>query len=194
MPAEETTLSQSVDGFDGTANRLGALAQVLADRAGDAMAATGHASGTAAAALSALHHVMPAPSVDLLRQILGLTPSGTVRLVDRLEAAGQVRREPGGDGRSVTVRLTKSGRRAAAQVAAARSTVLTEGLAALDVDERAVLDRLVGRLLVAQLREPGATRWICRLCDTETCGRARGECPLANASGAVKPRRDPTGE
>ena len=39
-------------------------------------------------ALSALHHFLDAPSVDLLRQVLGLTSSGPVRLLDRLHAAG----------------------------------------------------------------------------------------------------------
>lgn len=175
------------DGFDGRANRLGALARVLSDRAEDAMAATGRASGTAAAALSALHHFLEAPSIDLLRQVLGLTPSGAVRLVDRLEAAGQVRRAAGADGRTVALQLTARGRRDAAAVAAARAQVLADVLGPLSPAERDLLDGLVGRLLVAQLRAPGATRWICRLCDTTACGRLAGECPLATASGAVPP-------
>jgi DNA-binding MarR family transcriptional regulator len=171
--------------FEGAANRLGALAQVLADRTDDAMTATGRASGSAAVALSALHHFLDAPSIDLLRQVLGLTASGAVRLVDRLEQAGQVRRAPGADGRSVSLVLTAKGRRDAAAVAAARARVLTDALGELSDAERRVLDRLVGRLLVGQLRGPGATRWICRLCDTGACGRAEGRCPLANASGAA---------
>jgi DNA-binding MarR family transcriptional regulator len=181
------------DGFDGAANRLGALARVLSDRADDAMAATGHAAGTAAAALSALYHFLDAPSIDLLRQVLGVTPSGAVRLVDRLEAAGQVRRAAGADGRTVALELTADGRRAAAAVAGARGQVLADALAELSPQERAVLDGLVGRLLVGQLRAPGATRWICRLCDTTACGRLAGDCPLAVASGAVPPKPPPDG-
>ena len=45
-------------------------------------------SESAAAALSALLHFLDRPSVDLLRQVLGLTSSGTVRLVDRLAESG----------------------------------------------------------------------------------------------------------
>jgi DNA-binding MarR family transcriptional regulator len=173
--------------FDGTANRVGALARVLTDRVDDAMTATGRASGSAAVALSALHHFLDAPSIDLLRQVLGLTPSGAVRLVDRLVGDGLVRRAAGADGRQVAVVLTAKGRRAAAAVADARARVLTEALGELSVEERRVLDGLVGRLLVGQLRGPGATRWVCRLCDTQACGRSQGSCPLANASGALRP-------
>jgi DNA-binding MarR family transcriptional regulator len=154
------------------------------------MAATGLASGSAATALSALHHFLDAPSIDLLRQVLGLTPSGAVRLVDRLEEAGQVRRTPGADGRTVALVLTAKGRRAAAAVSGARAKVLAGALGDLSERDRAVLDRLVGRLLVGQLRGPGATGWICRLCDTSACGRAEGRCPLANATGAVPPADD----
>ena len=153
------------------------------------MTATGRASGSAAVALSALHHFLESPSIDLLRQVLGLTPSGAVRLVDRLAADGLVRRTAGADGRQVAVALTAKGRRAAAAVAGARARVLSDALGDLSAEERRVLDRLVGRLLVGQLRGPGATRWTCRLCDTKACGRLEGRCPLANASGAL-PRGD----
>lgn len=149
------------------------------------MSATGVASGSGASALSALHHFLDGPSIDLLRQVLGLTPSGAVRLVDRLEAAGWVRRSAGADARTVRLVLTRPGRRAAAAASAARADVLAGLLAELTPEERRVLDGLVGRLLVAQRRGPGATRWICRRCDTTACGRLAGRCPVANASGAL---------
>ena len=73
----------------------GALSLAVTDRAS---AAAGDALGqseSAAVALSALHHFLDDPSVDLLRQVLGLTASGTVRLVDRLQQAGYITRRPG---------------------------------------------------------------------------------------------------
>ena len=149
------------------------------------MEAVGGAAGqseTAAVALSALHHFLEDPSVDLLRQVLGLTASGTVRLVDRLQDAGYVTRRPGRDARSVSVRLTASGRRAAERVAAARAEVLEKALSGLAPGERRVLDEVVSRVLVGQIRGPGATRWMCRLCDTTACGREEGRCPVANAA------------
>ena len=167
--------------LDRTANVLGALSLVLADRVADAVAdAAGH-SVTAATALSALHHFLDRPSIDLLRQVLGLTSSGTVRLVDRLERDGYVVRGPGADGRSTAISLTAAGRRAATRVAAARAEVLSGVLGTLSAEERATLDAIASRVLVGTARGPGATRWICRLCDTLACGRAEGRCPLANA-------------
>jgi DNA-binding MarR family transcriptional regulator len=78
--------------LDRTANLLGALSLVIADRTEDAIAVTDVASTSAAAALSALLHFLNQPSVDLLHRVLGLTSSGTVRLLDRLEEAGYVQR------------------------------------------------------------------------------------------------------
>jgi DNA-binding MarR family transcriptional regulator len=166
------------------ANVLGALALVVADRTSDAIARASGQSETAAAALSALHHFLDGPTIDLLRQVLGLTPSGTVRLVDRLVEAGYVKRGPGGDGRSRSVTLTAEGRRAAERVAEARADVLGAALAALSPAERETLHALAGRLLSTFVRGPGATRWVCRLCDTGVCGRAEGLCPAANAAAA----------
>jgi len=168
--------------LDRTANLLGALALVIADRTADAMADAGGRPESAAAALSALLHFLDRPSVDLLRQVLGLTSSGTVRLLDRLEEAGYVRRGPGADGRSVSISLTESGRAAAEQVTAQRAAVLDGALTALSPDERAVFGRLAGKVLAGLIRGPGATRWICRLCDTGTCRGADGGCPVGNAA------------
>ena len=77
------------------ANVLGALALVLTDRMSDANEDVTGQAVTDGIALSALVHVLPPdPSIDLLRQVLGITHSGAVRLVDRLEQSGHVRRVP----------------------------------------------------------------------------------------------------
>lgn len=166
-------------GFERDANLLGALSLAVTDRVADAVAGAAGQSQTAAAALSALHHFLEAPSVDLLRRVLGLTSSGTVRLLDRLEASGYVTRGAGSDRRSVAVELTAVGREAAARVSRARARVLSETLSALTADERAAFEALVAKVLVGMMREPGAVRWICRLCDTGTCRAEPGECPFA---------------
>jgi DNA-binding MarR family transcriptional regulator len=181
-----------MSGLSAEANVLGALALVVADRTADAVAAAAGQSVTGAAALSALHHFLDRPTIDLLRQVLGLTPSGTVRLVDRLAEAGYVVRGPGGDGRSRTVTLTAEGRRAAERVAQARTAVLSDTLAVLAPADRARLAGLLGRLFTGLVRGPGATRWICRLCDTTACGREHGRCPAANAALAAIAARGAT--
>src|SRR3954452_10953746 len=121
------------------ANLLGAFALIVADRVTDAVVAAGGQSDTAATALSALHHFLDRPTIDRLRQVLGLTPSGTVRLVDRLAAGGDVTRDAGPDGRSRAVVLTDEGRRAAERIAAARAAVLEDALADLSPAERTAL-------------------------------------------------------
>jgi DNA-binding MarR family transcriptional regulator len=169
---------------DHAGNLLGAFALAVADRASDAVGEAAGQSGAAAAALSALDQFLDAPSVDLLRRVLGLTPSGAVRLVDKLAAAGYVERGPGPDARTVSLHLTDSGRRAAREVQAARAVVLDGALETLTPAERATFAALTGRMLVGLMRGPEATRWMCRLCDLGACGRAEGHCPVANEARA----------
>jgi DNA-binding MarR family transcriptional regulator len=172
--------------LDRTGNLLGALALALADRTTDSVTGAAARSISGAAALSALLHFLDRPSVDLLRQVLGLTSSGTVRLVDGLEREGLVRRQRGDDARVTAIALTAKGRREAERVSAARAEVLESALSGLAPADREQLDGLLGEVLVGMIRGPGATRWMCRLCDTGACGRERGECPVANATGAVR--------
>lgn len=166
--------------LDHEANLVGALALAISDRTAAAMAEAGGVSESAATALSALHHFLDRPSIDVLRQVLGLTSSGTVRLVDSLVKAGHVRRKPGADARSTAITLTSSGRAAAKRVAAARADVLNAALAPLSEQERAVLEDVVGKILVGLMRPPGATRWNCRQCDTGLCRGTGNGCPVGN--------------
>ena len=168
--------------LDRTGNLLGALSLAVTDRTSAAASGALGQSESAVVALSALHHFLDDPPVDLLRRVLGLTFSGTVRLVDRLQDAGYVTRRPGRDARSVSLRLTAAGRRAAARASGARAEVLHDALATLTSAERETLDELLSRLLAGLIREPGAVRWMCRLCDTTACGREAGRCPVANAA------------
>jgi DNA-binding MarR family transcriptional regulator len=177
----------SAPAFDRTANVLGALSLAVSDRMAAAIDEAARQGGrpgseTAGVALSALHHFLERPTIDRLRQVLGLTSSGAVRLVDRLEGAGLVRRQAGRDGRTTTVSLTPAGRRAAARVARARAQVLEEALGVLPAQERAALEPLISRVVVGLMREPGATRWMCRLCDTGVCGQRTRDCPVSRAA------------
>lgn len=168
--------------LDPAANIVGALSLVITDQASDAVTQAAGRSESAAAALSALLHFLDRPSVDLLRQVLGLTSSGTVRLLDRLEESGYVERGPGADGRSASVSLTEQGSLAAHQVSDARATVLQTALAVLSPAEREVFGQLAGKVLVGMMRGPGAVRWICRLCDTGACRGADGGCSVGSAA------------
>jgi DNA-binding MarR family transcriptional regulator len=173
-----------VTGLGREANVLGALSLVITDQAAGAIAAAAGQSASAAAALSALDQFLDRPTIDRLRQVLGLTPSGAVRLVDRLADAGLVTRGPGEDGRSRSVSLTPRGRRVAARASAARAATLTGALSGLTPAERRTLGSLLDRVMasVVDAKEGGA--WICRLCDLTACERAAGRCPAANAAHA----------
>jgi DNA-binding MarR family transcriptional regulator len=165
-----------------TANLLGALALSLHDRMSAAIAEVTGQGESGAVTLSALGQFLDRPTIGTLDQVLGLSPSGAVRLIDRLEAEGYVRRAPGSDGRSRSVQLTRSGRAAAARVAKARVEVLEPVLSPLSAGDRQLVDQLLSLLLVGLIRGPGARRWMCRLCDTTACGREEGRCPVANAA------------
>jgi DNA-binding MarR family transcriptional regulator len=169
-------------GLDGPANVFGALALMVADQMADVTAAAAGRSDSAPAALAALHHFLDGPSVDQLRQVLGLTSSGTVRLLDRLAESGLIRRGPGADARSTALSLTAAGREVAERVCRGRGAVLDGALSVLTPGERAEFTALAGKVLVGLMRGPGATRWMCRLCDTGICRAAPGGCPVGNAA------------
>jgi DNA-binding MarR family transcriptional regulator len=164
------------------ANGLGAFSLVVADQICGAIAQASGQSASGATTLSALRHFLREPTLDELRLVLDLTPSGAVRLVDRLEAAGLVTRGPGADGRSRSVRLTRRGRAVADRVATARSAVLNRLVSALSDADRAALRRIVERMMAAVVADKDGGAWICRLCDTVACGRELGRCPAANAA------------
>jgi DNA-binding MarR family transcriptional regulator len=172
-------------------NLLGAAVLGLGDamRHATELAASEVAAGPAA--LVFLAGLGAGRSIDDLRQSVGLTPSGGVRLVDRLVADGFVVRRPGRDARSLSLVLTPAGRRVARRVRDARARVLEDALAGLGQAERdaltPVLEQLITTLVESRLtmRDAGEDPpggWLCRLCDAGACGRDDGECPAANTA------------
>ena len=173
------------------ANLLAVLALGINDRVRRAEeAAAGHGSA-APAALVALHEFLDGASIDQVRQVIGLTPSGAVRLIDKLSEAGLVRRGPGRDGRSVAVTLTRRGGDAARRILAARRRASETLLAGLSSDEQEklapLMERLLQQLTTARLDERRRAKtptggWLCRLCDFSACRREVGDCPVAEAA------------
>ena len=178
-------------------NLLGAWALAVSDRIGAATAAEGGRSGQAPAALVALHQFARGSTIEDLRQVLGLSHSAAVRLIDGLVADGHVARERGAeDRRSVALSLTASGRAAARRIIAARQRAIEATLEHLTEAELRSLTRLAERLAgeMADLRlnerDHGATPaggWLCRLCDFRACGRSVGRCPAAVSAARHKP-------
>jgi DNA-binding MarR family transcriptional regulator len=162
-----------------TANLLGALGIVLSDALADAAEVAG--GTTSATALVALSGPSAGASIDDLASVVGLSHSGAVRLVDRLAADGHVERRRGADQRSTALVLTPAGRRAARQIVRRRESNLQFVVALLTDDQQVVLEALAERVLGQLGATAGAEARVCRFCDLEACGRARGTCPVAPA-------------
>jgi MarR family transcriptional repressor of emrRAB len=159
------------------ANLLGAHALVVADRMREAAGM----ELSSAAVLTALETFAGGASIDALRRVLGLSHSGGVRIVKRLEAEGLVAREPDpADRRAVRLHLTGDGRREARRLLAARQAALTPLLAGLGERESAALERLLERLLAHATGSGEDANRICRLCDPGVCGHP-ARCPVTQA-------------
>jgi DNA-binding MarR family transcriptional regulator len=193
-------VSQSRSARERSANRatnlLGALALAVGDRMRVATEDAARHTAAAPAALVALHEFLAGASMDDLRKVVGLTPSGAVRLVDRLVADGYVQRRPGANARALSLVLTAPGHRAARRVLSARSATLTAALGELsDADLRAferVCEKLLRTLAADRLADRARGRpppggYLCRLCDFTACGRERGDCPVTRLTTSAGP-------
>jgi MarR family transcriptional regulator, negative regulator of the multidrug operon emrRAB len=159
-----------------TANLLGATILALSD---DMNAATSQAAGQAGQAPAALVELAEHPglTVDGLRRRLKLTHPAVVRLLDRLDERGLIRRHRGNaDARTTSITLTEPGQAAAAQVTAARGAVLEQALGALTSDQQRDLERLLGAVLAAWPRNLDHSCQMCRLCDLSAC--PDDQCPV----------------
>jgi DNA-binding MarR family transcriptional regulator len=191
VPSQRYHVSRARDAR--LANLLGALSTGLTDGVHEAMSTAGQLDNAAAAALIALLDFSPRGSVQTLSRVIGLTHSGTVRLVDRLVDAGYVARRPGRDARSRSPVLTRTGARVAQRVRIAREGAIARPLGTLSAIERATLtelcERLVGALTKQRLEQRAAGFTpeggaLCRMCDFAACGRDKGACPAAEAAAA----------
>lgn len=163
---------------DRTANLLGALALTLVDALRvetDARAAHGAAAPAALVAIG----IDPGQSIDALATTLCLSHSATVRLVERLERDGLVRRGAAADGRVAALHLTRRGAARRRAVLDGRHRVLARALRVLSPDESAQFAVLAERILGAWTRDRRHADHICRLCDEARCP---GEtCPVERA-------------
>jgi DNA-binding MarR family transcriptional regulator len=161
-----------------TRNLIGAFAVAATDRIQAATSAGTGLAGTDVAALLLLTTTLEGVTQDALAPSLGVTESGAARLVDRLVAAGFVRRDPGRNRRSVSIAVTPAGRAAAHKGLTAREQTCDDLLAVLTVGERGTLTHLLEKLLRPMpVSLPSAHR-ICRLCDPIACGHDENRCPV----------------
>lgn len=120
-------------------------------------------------------------SVEWLRHRVGLTQSGTVRLVDRLEDRGLLTRGATA-GRGVPLQVSASGHerlRAWRQARAAVAEGLLGGLA--EPDRSAVVDGMATALRTGTRRRSDADV-TCRTCSWAECG---ADCPVDESVSTV---------
>ncbi len=161
------------------ANLLGALAVAVVDRLHEARADDDSRGLTATAALNHLR-LRPGQNIDFLARLLHISHPATVRLVDRLEAEGLIKRRPDQkDARSRALVLTPAGQRAAQAAASKRLEILHQMLSPLSVAERRQLEPAIEKLLGALTSDRWDARRICRLCDIPACQMPG--CPVDQA-------------
>lgn len=165
------------------ANLLSAVALAITDRQrSNCETIVGHGP-TAPAALIAIAQY-PGETVSFFESILGLTNSGTVRLFDRLAAAGLLERTSGPDRRARAVSLTSGGMRLAASVQVARHSTSQALLSTLSDRQRSELAPIAEALLARLTDSRTTARQMCRLCDHRHCDDA-GRCPVDHAASAL---------
>ena len=159
-------------------NLLGAAALAISDLS---LAAATNAAGTSASSAAALVVLAESPGVSVteLGRRVGLSQPAAARMVDSLQVAGLVDRQPGA-GREVRVTSTTAGREVAARLLEARGLALDDLVAVLDSDEQDALAELLAKLLAGLYREMGSADLLCRLCDRPACTRD-ATCPVGQA-------------
>ena len=155
-----------------TANLLGALAGAVVD---ELQAPHSSRSTSSAAALKLIGDAEGCSNVEL-SQALKLSHPATVRLVDKLEAAGLVESRAGADRRAVALHLTPAGRRRLRALLDRRTSALDAVVDLLPAEQRRQLDSIAETLLGAMTRTPLEGAHICRLCDELAC--PSGRCPV----------------
>ena len=166
-----------------TANLLGVISLAIGDRIEDtARDILSHAGETPAALIVIGYGT--GPSNDMLRRVLDLSHSGTVRLIDRLVADGLVERREGHDKRAIALFLTKRGKTLREKLLKGRLAAIRPILTTLDDDELEVLGNLLHKLLSSMDPTDMERRTLCRLCDNRVCTNCPIPAEIPGRSGA----------
>ncbi len=158
---------------DRTANLLGVLGLAVFDRIENTARDILSHVGETPAAIVVIGYDL-GPSNDQLRQILGLSHPGTVRLVDRLVADGLVKRYEGFDKRAVSLYLTRRGKNLREKLLQGRLAAIRPFLASLTDSEQETFGALLHKILASMETTDLERRTLCRLCDDRVCSN----CPI----------------
>ena len=149
-------------------NVLGALAMVLNDGIRSATDASIGMSGETAAAVM-LIGANPGLTVGLVAKALSLTPSGAVRLVEKLAINGFIEKKNGVDQRTVVLSLTESGAIKRSEIQTERERVIERSMRGLSADEISALGPMLERMLSNLMDSAEDDYRFCRMCDEDAC-------------------------
>lgn len=155
-------------------NPLSALALLIGDSGNAAVRAATGLSPQEMAALVLVRN-RPGCSVSWLHERLGLTQSGAVRLLDRLQEDGLVTRNRTAGRREVSLAITPSGEALVGRGTSARSQAIESLLDGLPAADRDRLTGLIERVLSLRGLPRDEGDGACRLCDWPACVP---DCPV----------------
>lgn len=158
-----------------TGNLLGALACAVVERVDGELRSHPNQNSTWLGALN-LIACFDGCSNQQLAAALGLSHPATVRLVDKLEAAGLVEGHPGHDRRAVALHLTPAGHRHLGETLTRRADLLEQIVAGLNPGQRTALDTATSTLLHTLTDSPLTGAHLCRFCDERSC--PQDHCPV----------------
>ncbi|MEM7467561.1 MAG: MarR family transcriptional regulator [Pseudomonadota bacterium] len=156
-----------------TSNLLGVVAFEVSNRIEASAREIMKRAGETAAALVVIGYDL-GPTNDQLRRVLGLTHSGTVRLIDRLVDDGLVIRKEGEDKREIALYATKRGKALREQIMKERLAAIRPLLNTLTRAEQENLYSLLHKILASMETTDMERRTLCRLCDDRVCTN----CPI----------------
>lgn len=159
-----------------TANLLGALAVACVDLQGEILEAHGLDAAAGAALLGV--HARRGSNVGDIAQTTGLTHSGAVRTISRLEKPGLVRSVPGDDRRTVHLHCTARGAALARRLLKQRRRTLERMLGRLSQTDSERFGAIAATLLAGCPADRADARRICRFCEHAVCRDDR--CPVGS--------------
>lgn len=121
-------------------------------------------------------------NIGWLANVLELTHSAAVRLVDRLEADALVERLPKDQKKQVGLRITAKGRDMAASILQVRQDTAGSFLAVLSPDQLSTLADLSREVITGNVKNELDSYQVCALCDESSCGSL---CPRIEASSCL---------
>ncbi len=158
-------------------NPLSALALMIGDTGNAAVRAATGLSPQETAALVLIRN-RSGCSVNWLHDRLGLTQSGAVRLLDRLQEDGLITRNRTAGRREVSLAITPGGEALVERGVSARSQAIESLLDELPAADRGQLMNLIERVLSLRSLPRDEGDAACRLCDWPACVP---DCPVEPA-------------